>query len=468
MSSSKLHHRPGRQPKRAKDHKDAGAKAEPSKEAAKSSAKLGATTTLPKKQQQQKKHSIMGIFLLSLTLATTGVLLMTGLDKFYRTGRKPKAMSVPKDCWKIADIHGPEDIEISTEHNLAFISSDNRSWRASSWYFHRPSTKTETNGGIFSLPLWNNRKSKSKEVKLVDYPLDDFHPAGMSIFSQSDPNTHKKIHRLFVINHSHKGDRVELFNYEAKDNTLVYVRSIESSDFTAPKGIVAVDLDRFYLTNQNAMSTKYGKFVEDAASLALGSIVYYNGQETRKVLRYLKNPSGIARSADNKQLYVASFSDRAVHIYNRTEDVLTGELEKDDDVWVGNHVEHLTIDDVTGDIYVASHPSYSAYLRHRLGYLPQAPSHIVKLERLVPDHFLHPDEPVGLPNIAQDPRVVKWEVRDLYYSAGDDISASSVAAVHNQQLILGSSTGHHLLQCSLHLHRVEVQEGEHEREQGDA
>ncbi|KAG0227093.1 hypothetical protein BGW42_003151 [Actinomortierella wolfii] len=275
-----------------------------------------------------------------------------------------------------------------------------------------------------------------------------------------DPNTDKRIHRLFVINHSHQGDRVELFDYDAKNNALAYIRSVESGEFTAPKGIVAVDLDKFFLTNHNAMGTKYGKFVEDAASLALGSIVYYNGQETRKVLRYLKNPSGIARSSDNSQLYIASFSDRAVHIYNRTEDISSGELVKDDDIWVGNHIEHLTIDDVTGDIYVASHPSYSSYLRHRLGYLPQAPSHIVKLERLTPEHYIHPDEPAGLLNLARNTRPVKWEVRDLYYSSGDDISASSVAAVHNQQLILGSSTSHHLLQCSLHLHRVEVQEQE--------
>ncbi|KAF9160902.1 hypothetical protein DFQ26_005062 [Actinomortierella ambigua] len=244
----------------------------------------------------------------------------------------------------------------------------------------------------------------------------------MSIYSHNDPHTRKRLHRLFVINHSHKGDRVELFDYNSRDNSLAYVRSVESSDFTAPKGIVAVDIDKFYITNQNAMGTKYGKFVEDAASLALGSIVYYNGQETRKVLRYLKNPSGIARSADNSQLYVASFSDRVVHIYNRTGDAMAGELEKDDDVWVGNYVEHLTIDDITGDIYVASHPSYSAYLRHRLGYLPQAPSHIVKLEKLVPEHFLHPDEPVGLPKLTEETRFVKWEVRDLYYSRGDDIS----------------------------------------------
>ncbi|KAF8918509.1 Serum paraoxonase/arylesterase 2, partial [Haplosporangium bisporale] len=89
-----------------------------------------------------------------------------------------------------------------------------------------------------------------KECKLKGYAYDDFHPAGMSLFQFQD-DTKAWINRLFVINHSHKGDVVELFDYSPESNSLTFVKRIESSLFVTPKDIVAVDQDRFYLTNQH-------------------------------------------------------------------------------------------------------------------------------------------------------------------------------------------------------------------------
>lgn len=40
------------------------------------------------------------------------------------------------------------------------------------------------------------------------------------------------------------------------------------------------------------MAVKYGRVVEDLAGLALGSVVYYNGKESFKVLESLANPYG--------------------------------------------------------------------------------------------------------------------------------------------------------------------------------
>lgn len=143
---------------------------------------------------------------------------------------------------------------------------------------------------------------------------------------QFQDDTKAWINRLFVINHSHKGDFVELFDYSPESNSLTFVKRIESSLFVTPKDIVAVDQDRFYLTNQHVWSTyfiiihlwmheitiaymakanvpfvlltkqgmaiKYGRVVEDLAGLALGSVVYYNGKESFKVLESLANPYG--------------------------------------------------------------------------------------------------------------------------------------------------------------------------------
>lgn len=42
------------------------------------------------------------------------------------------------------------------------------------------------------------------------------------------------------------------------------------------------------------MGNKYGRVAEDVAGLALGNVVYYNGENSRKVLENLSNPTGMS------------------------------------------------------------------------------------------------------------------------------------------------------------------------------
>ncbi|KAG0209653.1 hypothetical protein BGX28_010169 [Mortierella sp. GBA30] len=411
--------------------------------------------TRQRPSSQPQRPSQLRNFIFSLLIAFIGVLLKSAYEKFLFPSREiaiEQTVGLQGNCYRTAFIPGPSDIEISDQEQLAFVSSDDRSWKKESRFFHRPSVKTPQNGGIYTLSL-NQKNESPKEVRLDSYSSDDFHPAGMSLISFKDPDTQKDISRLFVINHSHKGDMVEVFDYSAQYNTLTFVKRVESSLFVTPKDIVAVDKDRFYLTNHHAMGVKYGRVVEDVVGLALGTVVYYNGTETRKVLESLSNPYGIAISPDASQVYVSAFMDKVVHIYNTTEDVSQGELVHDADIWVGNHVDSLSVDKHTGDIYVASHPSYSTYLRHKLGYEPQSPSHVIKIEKLSPENYISQDS--TQPDFYFFPKPdlppLKWEVKDLFYSNGEDISASTVAAYWSNDLILGSSSSHHLLRCSLRL-----------------
>ncbi|KAK3827712.1 MAG: hypothetical protein J3Q66DRAFT_320944 [Benniella sp.] len=414
-----------------------------------------AASTRPRQPQQVQKTSQLRGLIISFVIASLGVLFKSAYDKFFFPSREiaiDQTVGVQGNCHKTAFIPGPADIEISDIEQLAFISSDDRSWVKESSFFHRPSRKTAHNGGIYTLPL-DEKISTPREAKLKAFPSEDFHPTGMSLYRFQDPDSLAWVDRLFVINHSHKGDIVEIFDYAPKPNTLTHVQSVQSSLFVTPKDIVAVDKDRFYLTNHHAMSGKYGRVAEDVAGLALGTVVYFNGNESRKVLESLANPYGIAVSPDATQLYVSSFLDKVVHVYNMTEDIAQGELIHDTDIWVGNHVDNLSVDKHTGDIYVASHPSYSTYLRHKLGYEPQAPSHVVKIEKLAPENFIRQQS--AQPDLYFFSRpelpLLKWEVKDLFYSNGEDISATTVAAYWNNDLILGSSTSHHLLRCSLRL-----------------
>lgn len=75
----------------------------------------------------------------------------------------------------------------------------------------------------------------------------------MSLYHSQDENTHKRRTRLFAINHSHKGDVVEIFDYSSEANTLTFVKTVSSDLFVTPKDIVAVDQDRFYLTNHHVI-----------------------------------------------------------------------------------------------------------------------------------------------------------------------------------------------------------------------
>ncbi|KAG0031426.1 hypothetical protein BGZ81_001264 [Podila clonocystis] len=432
------------------------AKTKETKESSSAASKKRASsaTTANTRQAEPQKASQLRNLLLSLMIASLGVVLMSAYNKFVMPTREitiEQSMGLQGNCLQIADIPGPAAIEIDNRDKLAFVSSDDRSWKQSSRFFHRPSSKTELNGGIYTLHL-SQKHGSLKECKLKGYTYDDFHPAGMSLFQYQDDKK-KWINRLFVINHSHKGDVVELFDYSPETNSLTFVKRIESSLFVTPKDIVAVDQNRFYLTNQHGMAVKYGRVVEDLAGLALGSVVYYNGKDSFKVLESLANPYGIAISPDATQLYISAFSERSVHVYNMTEDVEVGELVHDVDIWVGNHVDNLSVDKHTGDLYVASHPSYSTYLRHSLGYEPQSPSHVVKIEKLSPENYI--SQKSSQPDFYFFPTPelppLKWEVKDLFYSNGEDISATTVAAYWNGDLILGSSTSHHLLRCSLRM-----------------
>ncbi|KAF9540199.1 Serum paraoxonase/arylesterase 2 [Mortierella hygrophila] len=408
-------------------------------------------------QQGTKKSSQLRNLVISLIVACIGVLLKSAFEKFVFTGREiaiEQTVGLQGNCFKTAYIPGPADIEISDHDQLAFVSSDDYSWRKESRFFHRPSSKTAKNGGIYTLAL-NHKNGSPKELELKSFTSDDFHPAGMSLYHFQDEKTHERTTRLFVINHSHKGDVVEIFDYSSEANTLTLVKTVNSDLFVTPRDIVAVDQDRFYLTNHHAMGNKYGRVAEDVTGTAMGSVIYYNGEKSLKVLQSLNNPYGIAGSPDGKQIYVSSFMDRLVHVYNTTADIAQGQLEHDVDIWVGNHVDHLSVDKHTGDIYVASHPSYSTYLRHKLGYEPQSPSHVVKIEKLAPENFIPQESSMGNYYFFPKPELpsLKWEVKDLFYSNGEDISASTVAAYWNNDLILGSSSSHHLLRCSLRLNQ---------------
>ncbi|KAF9930488.1 Serum paraoxonase/arylesterase 2 [Linnemannia zychae] len=406
-------------------------------------------------QHQTKKNSQLKNFFLSLLVATLGVIIKSAYEKFVLIGRDiaiEQTVGLQGNCYRTAYIPGPADIEISDHDQLAFVSSDDYSWKKESRFFHRPSTKTANNGGIYTLAL-NHKNGSPKEVKLESFTSDDFHPAGISLYHFQDDKTHERRTRLFVINHSHMGDVVEIFDFSAQSNTLVFVKSVKSDLFVTPKDIVAVGEDRFYLTNHHAMGSKYGRVVEDISGATMGTVVYYNGKDTHKVLESLNNPYGIAGSPDGKQIYVSSFMDKAVKVYNTTEDISEGQLEHDVDIWIGSHVDNLSVDVHTGDIYVASHPSYATYLRHKMGYQPQSPSHVVKIEKLAPENYIPQESSLGEYYFFPKPDLppLKWEVKDLFYSNGEDISASTVAAYWNGDLILGSSTSHHLLRCSLRL-----------------
>ncbi|KAF9582901.1 hypothetical protein BGW38_010610 [Lunasporangiospora selenospora] len=444
----------------------------PSSSNTESSDKVTGKDKIPRRQQQQqrKSHSQFKSIAISLLIASLGVLLKSGYEKFLFPGRDiaiQQTVGIQGNCYQTAFIPGPADIEISDKEEIAFVSSDDRSWKKTSRFFHRPSMKTLTNGGIYTLSL-NEKNSKPRQTDLKGYDADDFHPAGISLFGFRDDDTGAWTERVFVINHSHRGDSVEIFDYSAETNTLTFVKSVSSKLFVTPRDVVAVDKERFYLTNHNAsqpaLESKYGRVAEEIAGLALGSVVYYNGKETRKVLESLSNPYGIAISPDAKQIYVSSFLDKTVRVYNTTTAALPkvegqegeedqGELIHDADIWVGNHVDNLSVDRHTGDIYVASHPSYSTYLRHKLGYEPQSPSHVVKIEKLSPENYIPQESSQPDYYFFPKPELppIKWEVKDLFYSNGEDISASSVAAFWKNDLILGSTSSHHLLRCSLSL-----------------
>lgn len=275
---------------------------------------------------------------ITLMVVSLGILLLVGLGfkTFYDAGEfKTVSPHCNGQCQPISGVLSSEDITIHPQSGLAFISSDDRR----PW-FHEDKGKQ---GAIMGYDLKERTKPPSN---LTQDFSQEFHPHGIGLFVGPEGRS-----RLFVVNHTQKGHFVEIFDYEA--GRLNHRESISSPLMHSPNDVIPVGPRSFYVTNDHGKASPWGKTLEEYLQLARSYVLYYNGQDFRKVAEGLSYANGINTSSDGKTVYVAATVGHSIQVYNR--DVVSGALSLKSRIEVHTGPDNIEMDE-RGNLWIGAHP----------------------------------------------------------------------------------------------------------------
>ncbi len=310
-------------------------------------------------------------------------------------------------CSSIYGLEGPEDI-ILLNDSTAFISADpRRIEKSSSFYSYENKTHYSKQGSIFKYNT-NTRKLQNLTSKLDC----EFHPHGISIYESNN-----EIY-LNVVNHTSTGNSV--ISFILINNELVVIKEISSPLLVSPNDLVMIDKDKFYITNDHQSSNAMGKLVEDYLQLSKSNILFYDGEKFTVCANKLKYANGINISNDFRKIYVAETIGRRIRVYNRSE--LNNSLELLDIINVNSGVDNIELDQ-DGNLWIGSHPKLFDFLKHAKDKKNLSPSQVIVISGST------------------------YEVTEIFLSNGKDMSGSTVAAVYNKNLLIGSVFEDHFLHC---------------------
>jgi arylesterase / paraoxonase len=299
---------------------------------------------------------------------------------------------------------GVEDITIDQATGIAFFSSDDR-WAGRNG---KP-----VKGTIYMANL--NDSVVTPLSITTNFPQADFHPHGISLFSTPEG---KKI--LFVVNHRESSNCVEIFAY--KNDSLQHLETISDALLISPNDIVGVGERAFYITNDHDEKASKSRYIKDLAQIGMGNVCYFDGQKMQKTgIEGVKYANGINKSADGKKIYLARTSAKKISLYDR--DITTGALTLADEIDTDTGVDNIELD-AEGNLWVGCHPQMLKFLAHAKDEKALSPSEIIKITYKGKGQF---------------------EQKTVYLNDGSDISASSVAAVYKDKLLIGPVFQHHVV-----------------------
>jgi len=323
------------------------------------------------------------------------------------------------------EIPGPEDITIDHVAGVAFVSSEQRRDEKGKLLV-RPEDRP--GGAIFALDL-NGETLANRlltDQKALGFP---FHPAGLTLFC--GPNSER---RLFVINTRGTDDNaVEAFDVEG--DRLRHVGTARDPEhLIGPNDLVALDGDRFYVTNDHGARQALLEVLEIGAALPWSTVVFYDGSRFHTVARQIEQANGIALDHERRRLYVAATRTKRIYDYAWDAGDPARELSDRTVIDLPGCPDNLEWDE-DKNLWIAADPSFLklflySYFEH---LMPTAPSLVLRLR------FDEGGQP-RLESVFRD-------------ETGATISASSVAAVHGRgmvrRLLIGAPFDNHLLDCEL-------------------
>ncbi|WP_342377251.1 SMP-30/gluconolactonase/LRE family protein [Myxococcus stipitatus] len=311
-------------------------------------------------------------------------------------------------CKPVPGMPGAEDLTFHPTLGFAYVSSDDRRATAAG----RP-----VPGGIFRYEPGSN----TPPVLLTRGFSQDFHPHGISLFVAPDGTQ-----TLFVVNHPDGAtNQVERFEVGA-DGMLVHKATLKDPLLLSPNDILAVDAERFYVTNDHGHPPGAMRTLEDYLQLGLGSVVYFDGQRFQTVIEGTKYANGINVSRDGKTVYLTQTVGKLLQSYAR--DPATGALTLSHAKVLDTAPDNIELD-AQGDLWIAAHPKLFDFVSHATDPkgLARAPAQVLRFSGTGAD----------------------MKVTEVYLDDGKQTAATATAAVFGKRMLLGPVFDADILDCEL-------------------
>ncbi|KAI6233189.1 hypothetical protein M3Y99_00944700 [Aphelenchoides fujianensis] len=227
-------------------------------------------------------------------------------------------------------------------------------------------------------------------------------------------------------------DSVELLQLDGREAKWLkrLRRPVESAEFTSLRDVQLLGRgDRFFATNafrSRRSALQVAEFTSDW--WAGGSLLHFDGQTTRTVLRGLRTPTGLAWDAQRSLLFVSLMAADRIDVY-RPRNGDERDLEKIEEIHVHSAPHFFTLEPGAAAFVVAAHPTK---LRHLLfesspyGYF--APSQVLRFRRAKNGH---------------------WKATQLYANDGATISGATVAVRLPDKRVAIGNAHNGLLRCGL-------------------
>ncbi|WP_338873233.1 strictosidine synthase family protein [Myxococcus stipitatus] len=314
----------------------------------------------------------------------------------------------PGPCRPVAGMPGAEDLTFHPSLGFAYVSSDDRRATAAG----RP-----VPGGIFRY----EPGSHTPPVLLTRGFSQDFHPHGISLFVAPDGTQ-----TLFVVNHPDGAtNQVERFEVGA-DGMLIHKATLKDPLLISPNDILAVDAERFYVTNDHGKPPGLMRTLEDYLQLGLGSVLYFDGQRFQQVIHGTAYANGINLSRDGKTLYLTQTVGKSLRSYAR--DPATGALTLSHTLALDTAPDNIELDE-RGDLWIAAHPKLFDFVAHAtdLKGLTRAPAQVLRFTGTGAD----------------------MKMSEVYLDDGKQTAATATAAVFGKRMLLGPVFDTDILDCEL-------------------
>ncbi|ESO09149.1 hypothetical protein HELRODRAFT_169093 [Helobdella robusta] len=258
-------------------------------------------------------------------------------------------------------------------------------------------------GGIYLFDF-NKPSEKPLNLLMVDergqqLPIT---PHGLSFWTDAASG----VTYLYVVNHHNGVESIEKFRYHPEEKKLVRVKQFKDETFHVLNSIHLVGEDQFYFTNYLFFNAYFELFF----GLEWGSVGYFNGEHGELVVKGLNIPNGVIMWKNH--LVVALSGSDELNVYSVAKD---HQLNLERTIPVKTSVDNLSVHPEHDDLILGCHPSPFKFPFHSRN----------------PDAYLSPSQVLRVND--------KSEVTEIYSNDGSELSASTVAVLYKDAMLIGSA-----------------------------